>query len=88
MGKRQTEYSRQNIWTSTDVLQDAQVVGNGQNTEECRARIEQEMVDKGDAIELETFGNLMLNFDAFELAEELLPGKHAYDMVLGLSMAR
>ena len=32
-------------------------VGNGQRTEECRARIEQEMVDKGDAIKLETSGN-------------------------------
>ena len=32
-------------------------VGNGQHTEECRARIEQEMVDKGDAIRLETSGN-------------------------------
>ena len=25
----------------------------------------------------------MLNFDAFELVDELPPGKHAYDMVLG-----
>ena len=32
-------------------------VGIGQYTEECRARIEQEMVDKGDAIKLETSGN-------------------------------
>ena len=32
-------------------------VGNGQHTEECRARMEQEMVDKGDAIKLETSGN-------------------------------
>ena len=32
-------------------------VGLGQSTDECRARIEQEMVDKGDAIELETSGN-------------------------------
>ena len=32
-------------------------VGNGQHTEECRARIEKEMVDKGDAIKLETSGN-------------------------------
>ena len=32
-------------------------VGNGQHTEKCRARIEQEMVDKGDAIKLETSGN-------------------------------
>ena len=31
--------------------------GHGQHTEECRARIEQEMVDKGDAIKLETSGN-------------------------------
>ena len=28
-----------------------------QHTEECRARIEQEMLDKGDAIKLETSGN-------------------------------
>ena len=32
-------------------------VGIGEHTEECRARIEQEMVDKGDAIKLETSGN-------------------------------
>ena len=32
-------------------------LGIGQHTEECRARIEQEMVDKGDAIKLETSGN-------------------------------
>ena len=32
-------------------------VGIGQHTEECRARIGQEMVDKGDAIQLETSGN-------------------------------
>ena len=32
-------------------------VGNWQHTEECRARIEQEMVDKGDAIKLETSGS-------------------------------
>ena len=32
-------------------------VGNAQHTEECRARIEKEMVDKGDAIKLETSGN-------------------------------
>ena len=147
-------------------------VGSGQHTEECRARIEQETVDKGDAIKLATSGNQeeivqepdvslkkrkigepyinpgrassltadtrasiqcrkvriywrgciaavnklpchtpsvdlsrdrtalsgqfpeeklkagrklelrkMLNFDAFELVEELPPGKHAYDMV-------
>ena len=29
----------------------------GQRTEECRARIEQEIVDKGDAVDLETSGN-------------------------------
>ena len=34
-----------------DALQDAQVVLEiGQHTEECRTRVEQEMVDKGDAI--------------------------------------
>ena len=32
-------------------------VGNEQHTEECRARIEQNIVDKGDAIKLETSGN-------------------------------
>ena len=32
-------------------------VGNGQHTEECRPRVEQEMVDKGDTIKLETSGN-------------------------------
>ena len=31
--------------------------GIGQHTEECRARIGQEMVDKGDAIKLENSGN-------------------------------
>ena len=34
------------FWTSTDVLQDAQVVVDMGSTQECRARIEQEMVDK------------------------------------------
>ena len=32
-------------------------LGNGQRTEECRARNEPEAVDKGDAIKLETSGN-------------------------------
>ena len=50
-GKRAKRvYLRQNFWTSTDVLQDAQVVLE-------LGRIEQKMVDKGDAIKLETFGN-------------------------------
>ena len=31
--------------------------GIGQHTEECRARIEQAMVDKGDAVKLDTSGN-------------------------------
>ena len=44
------------FWTSTDVLQDAQVVLGLDNTEECRARSEQEMVDKGDAIKIESGG--------------------------------
>ena len=128
-------------------------LGIGQHAEECRGRIEQEMVNTGDAIKLETSGiqeeivpepdvvlkkrkvgepNIspggassglycgdqqllcdtptvdlsrdrtalsgkfpedelkagrelelrnMLNFDAFDLVEELVPGKHAYDMV-------
>ena len=34
-------------WKAADVR-------NGQHTEECRARIEQEMVDKGDTTKLET----------------------------------
>ena len=46
------------FWTNTDVLQGAQVVLESGSTQECRARIEQEMVDKGDAIKLETSGNL------------------------------
>ena len=45
------------FWISTDELQDAQVVVELDNTQECRARIEQEMLDKGDAIKLETTGN-------------------------------
>ena len=32
-------------------------VGVGQHTEDCRTRVEQEMVDKGDAIKLEASGN-------------------------------
>ena len=32
-------------------------VGIGQHTEECRARIERDMLDKGDAIKIETSGN-------------------------------
>ena len=40
------------------MLQNAQVVlVNGQHTEECRAIIEQAMVDKGDATNFETSGN-------------------------------
>ena len=45
------------FWTSTDVLQDAQVMLETGSTQECRARIEQGMVDRGDAIYYETSGN-------------------------------
>ena len=45
------------FWISTNVLLDAQVVLGLDNTEDCRARVEQEMVDKGDAIKLEASGN-------------------------------
>ena len=38
------------FWISTDVLQDAQFVLDLDNTQEWRARVEQEMLDKGDAI--------------------------------------
>ena len=38
------------FWTSTDALQGAQVVLELGSTQRNRARIEQEMVDKGDAI--------------------------------------
>ena len=38
-------------------------VGNGQHTEECRARLEQEMVDKGDAIKLETGEEIVPELD-------------------------
>ena len=42
------------FWTSMDALQDAPgCLGIGQHTKECRARIEQEIVDKGDAIKIE-----------------------------------
>ena len=34
-------------------------LGIGQHTEECRAKIEQEMVDKGDAIKIETGGEIV-----------------------------
>ena len=49
------ESDRPAFWTITDALQDARLCWN--HTEECRARIEQEMVNKGDAIKLETSGN-------------------------------
>ena len=39
-------------------------LGIGQHTEECRARIEQEMVDKGDAIKIETGGEIVEEPDA------------------------
>ena len=32
-------------------------IGIGQHTDDCRARVEQGMVNKGDAIRLETSGN-------------------------------
>ena len=49
-GKRAKRlYSRPNIWTNTDVLWDAQVVSELDNTERSA---EQEMVDKGDAVEI------------------------------------
>ena len=54
--------------TSADVLQDAKVV-IGQHTEECRARIEQEMVDKGDAIKLETSGNQKENVQDLDVRD-------------------
>ena len=34
-------------------------LGTGQHTEECRARIEQEMVDKGDAMKIEAGGEIV-----------------------------
>ena len=40
-------------------------LGIGQHTEECRARIEQEMVDKGDAIKIETGGEIVEEPDAY-----------------------
>ena len=39
-------------------------LGIGQHTEECRARIEQEMVDKGDAIKIETGEEIVEEPDA------------------------
>ena len=45
------------FWISTDALQDAQVVLElGSTTEECE-ELNKKMVDKGDAIKLETSGN-------------------------------
>ena len=40
------------------------MLGIGQHTEECRARIEQEMVDKGDAIKIEIGGEIVEEPDA------------------------
>ena len=46
------------FWTSTDVLQDAQVVlESGSTQRSAERRIEQDMVNKDDAIKLETCGN-------------------------------
>ena len=39
-------------------------LGIGQHTEECRARVEQEMVDKGDAIKIETGGEIVDELDS------------------------
>ena len=53
------------FWTSTDALQGCPgCLGIGQHTEECRARIEQEMVDKGDAVKIETAGEIVEEPDA------------------------
>ena len=57
---RNQQSNKRMSWKAADVRRTAGCpgfVGNGQHTEECRARIEQEMVDKGDAIKLETSGN-------------------------------
>ena len=58
-GKRaKIVYLRQNILDKYERTEGCPgCVGNGQHTEECRARIEQKMVCKGDAIKLETSGN-------------------------------
>ena len=51
-------YLRQNIWAKYGRTAGCPgCAGIGQHTEECRARNEQEMVDKGDAIKFETSGN-------------------------------
>ena len=49
---------RQNIWDKYGRTAGcAGCLGIGQHTEECRARIEKELVNKGDAFKLDTFGN-------------------------------
>ena len=46
------------FWTSTDVLQDAQVVLEmGSTQRSAELELNKKMVDKGDAIKLETSGN-------------------------------
>ena len=51
-------YLRQHIWNKYGRTAGCPgCLGIGQQTEECRARVEQDMVDKGDAIKLETSGN-------------------------------
>ena len=53
--ERKTCTCARTFWTSTDVRQDAQAALESDNTRrDCRARVEQEMLAKGDAIKLET----------------------------------
>ena len=46
-------------------------LGIGQHTEECRARIEQEMVDKGDAIKIEAGAEIVEEPNAILKKEEI-----------------
>ena len=51
-------YLRQNIWTVRTFCRMPRLCWKyEQHTEECQARVEQEMMDKGDAMKLETSGN-------------------------------
>ena len=62
---------------STNFFCDSPSVDFGRNRIALSGKFLEDQLNAGRELELRN----MLNFDAFELVDELLPGKHAYDMV-------